>query len=37
MKAWTHVPVLNVDIGGNAEGISAGASQRVDAFLEMLR
>jgi benzoyl-CoA reductase/2-hydroxyglutaryl-CoA dehydratase subunit BcrC/BadD/HgdB len=37
MKEWASVPVLDVDIGGDSEAVSAGARQRIEAFLEMLR
>ncbi len=37
MKEWANVPVLDVDIGGDREAVSAGARQRIEAFLEMLQ
>ena len=36
MREWAAVPVLDVDMG-DGEAVSAGARQRIEAFLEMLR
>ncbi|MHC4097129.1 MAG: 2-hydroxyacyl-CoA dehydratase [Planctomycetota bacterium] len=37
LKQWTDLPVLDIDVSGNGEALSARSIQRIQAFLEMLR
>jgi hypothetical protein len=36
LKQWTDLPVLDIDVSGNGESLSARIIQRIQAFVEML-
>ncbi len=37
LKQWTDLPVLDIDVSGRGEALSARIIQRIQAFVEMLR
>jgi benzoyl-CoA reductase/2-hydroxyglutaryl-CoA dehydratase subunit BcrC/BadD/HgdB len=37
LKKWTELPVLDIDVDGNEKGLSPRTTQRIEAFMEMLR
>jgi benzoyl-CoA reductase/2-hydroxyglutaryl-CoA dehydratase subunit BcrC/BadD/HgdB len=37
LKQWTDLPVLDIDVSGKGEALSARIIQRIQAFVEMLR
>lgn len=37
LKQWTDLPVLDIDVSGQGEALSARCIQRIQAFVEMLR